>query len=296
MSTIKSILAASDFSASATAAAHRAALLACELAAGLQLLHVVPADAPSEFRVIFRNSVYKEQQLLENAKRRLEVLGRDLRPVANRDPACFTRAGDVLEEILAAADHVDLLVLGSHGSRAIRDLLIGTTAERLLRNSRRPMLVVKQEAITPYRCVMVPVDFSMQTITALKFAQQIAPAADTLIFHAYECPYESELRRANVPEDTIKQFRADRRGQSLSNMEIIRDRVAMPEARTAFSVEAGNAKILIAAKAAELGVDLIVIGKHGRSFMAETFLGGVARHTVARACCDVAVVPEYPRL
>jgi nucleotide-binding universal stress UspA family protein len=293
---IKSILAATDFSTNAARAVYRAAHLASEHAAGLSLLHVVPGEVLSELREIFRSSVYVEQHILEDAKRRLEALAEDLRPVANSAPECFTRGGNVLDEVLAAADYSDVLVLGAHGSRALGDLLIGTTAERLLRWSRRPMLVAKQEAISPYRRVIVPVDFSVHSISALRFAQQIAPAAELLLFHAYECPYESELHAANVPDQTIEKYHTDRRNQATSNMESLRDRTLASGAATTISVECGNAKTDIAAKAAELGSDLIVMGKHGRTLIGEFFLGGVTRHTVARAPCDVAVVPEYPRL
>ena len=52
MSTIRSILAATDFSVSAATAAHRAAQLASEHAAGLDLLHVVPEKLLTDFREI----------------------------------------------------------------------------------------------------------------------------------------------------------------------------------------------------------------------------------------------------
>jgi nucleotide-binding universal stress UspA family protein len=174
-------------------------------------------------------------------------------------------------------------------------LLIGTTAERLLRKSRHPMLVAKQEARSAYRRVMVPVDFSVHSIAALRFALQVAPGADLLIFHAYDHPYASDLHPADVPDQAIERYHTERRKEALSNMGNLRDKVATPGTRTTFSVECGDAKTHITAKAAELGSDLIVVGKHGHSFIGELFLGGVTRHTVARAQCDVAVVPEYSR-
>jgi nucleotide-binding universal stress UspA family protein len=296
MSAIKLILAATDFSVNAASGVHRAARLASEHAAGLSLLHVVPEEVLSEFREIFRSSVYVEQHVLEDARRRLEALAEDLRPIANCAPECFTRVGNVLEEVLTASDYSDLLVFGAHGSRPLRDLLIGTTAERLLRKSRRPMLVAKQDAVSPYRRVIVPVDFSVHSISALRCARQIAPAVELLIFHVYECSYESELHAANVRGQTIEQYHTDRRNQALSNIESLRDRTLASGAGTTITVECGNAKTGIAGKAAELGCDLIVMGKQGRTFLGEFFLGGVTRHTVARARCDVAVVPEYSRL
>jgi signal transduction histidine kinase len=42
-------------------------------------------------------------------------------------------------------------------------------------------------------------------------------------------------------------------------------------------------RVTISAKAANEGADLIVLAKHGHSFIGEMFLGGATRHTVARA-------------
>ncbi len=295
MSSIRSILAASDFSVRAATAVHRGARLASEHAAGLELVHVVPVEALTDFRELYRDVIYTEQQILEDAKRRLETLARDLEPITNSRPECSVRAGNVVEEILAAADRADLLVLGPHGSRSLRDLLIGTTVDRLVRKSRRPMLVSRLEAGAAYRRVMVPVDFSVHSIAALRFAQQIAPGADLLVFHAYDHPYASDLNPSPVPDQAIEQYHAARREQALSNMENLRDKIVAAGTKATLHVECGDAKALIAAKAGELGADLIVLGKHGRSFTGELFLGGVTRHTVARAQCDVTVVPEYPR-
>jgi nucleotide-binding universal stress UspA family protein len=228
MGTIRSILVASDFSVGAATAAHRAVLLASEHAAALELVHVVPVQTLTQFREIYRDTIYTEQHILEDATRRLEALAEELGPVRGSAPECFVRAGTVVDEILVAADHADLLVLGAHGSRSLRHLLIGTTAERLLRKSRRPILVSKLEARSAYLRVMVPVNFSMHSIAALRFARQIAPSADLLAFHVYPQPDATDLYSANAPDQANEQYHAERRKQALSNMESLRDKVADP--------------------------------------------------------------------
>jgi nucleotide-binding universal stress UspA family protein len=51
---------------------------------------------------------------------------------------------DVAHRILAAADELgaDLLVLGTHGRRGVQRLLLGSVAERVVRLSSRPILLV----------------------------------------------------------------------------------------------------------------------------------------------------------
>jgi nucleotide-binding universal stress UspA family protein len=86
------------------------------------------------------------------------------------------------------------------------------------------------------------------------------------------------------------------RDQALANMQNMLEKTAAPLERTSTALANGNARFVTSASAVEWGADLIVLGKHGYSLIGELFLGGVTRHTVARATCDVAVVPDWPRL
>ena len=68
-------------------------------------------------------------------------------------------------------------MLGARGAGFVRRIALGTTAERLLRTTRRPLLVVKQKAHERYRRVLVPVDFSPSSAQALALARRVAPDA-----------------------------------------------------------------------------------------------------------------------
>jgi len=296
MSTIGSVLMATDFSAEAARAARRGALIAAEHSAPLRLLHIARMDLLSELRARIAAPTDIEARVLDGAKRALETLAGELTPAAKSTPETIVRTGNVLEEILSAADHSDLLVLGPRGEHPAYDLLIGTTAERLLLKSRRPMLVVKREAHGPYGNVLVPVDFSTQSIGALRFAQEIAPQARIHLFHAYESPYEGKLRQADVTEETITRIRLQYRDQALMNMQNLLDKWGSRLPQASSSVDCGSPKLLVPTRAESDRADLIVLGKHGHSRVGEFFLGGVSRHTLARAKCDVAVVPDWPRL
>jgi len=260
------------------------------------LLHVIPVQALTDYREMYRDVVYTEEQILQDARRRIETLALELQPTTHTLPECSIQTGNVVNEILAAADRVDLLVVGADGSRSLRDLLIGTTTDRLLHKCRRPILISKSDARAPYRRVLVPVDFSVHSIASLRLATQLAPGADLLLFHAYLQPPSGELRLQDITGEALDRYHAERRSQALSNMRHLHEKVAAPAAKAAFFVECGDPNTVIAAKAAELGADLIVVGKHGHSWVAERFLGGVARYAVARAQCDVAVVPENPSI
>jgi len=59
-------------------------------------------------------------------------------------------------------------------------------------------------------------------------------------------------------------------------------------------VEIGDAATTICDVAAELGVDVIVVGSHGRRGISRLFLGSTSEHVVRNAPCPVLVVREEP--
>lgn len=68
---------------------------------------------------------------------------------------------------LARAEGNDLLMLGLHRTNPLKDAFIGTTAERIIRHSNIPVLVVKDKPSGSYKKVMATTDFSPASSHAL---------------------------------------------------------------------------------------------------------------------------------
>lgn len=292
MSTMRTILAASDFSFDAHRAARRAALLAREHGATLRLLHIVhPDEAAKAAQQRRRPPVDLDRRVSLDAHHSLDSLAADV-SAPDLTLEREIRSGVVLDEILAAADQADLLVLGPRGLRPIHELILGTAAERLLNKSRRPMLVVKQDPSSQYRRVLVPVDFSDHSLTAARFARLLVPNAELCLFHAFESLAEGTLRTAGVSEENIAEYRAQDEREVREEMDKLIAELGPMSVPPLPVVQRGDPRVQISATAQSYAADLIVIGKHGRSRLAEYFLGGTTRITLARSHCDVAVVPE----
>jgi len=141
----KSILAPVDLSAPSRLAADTAASLAGRLGARLTLLHVVPPLAASRRRPL--DATQLNARAAEGADERLQEIALRLQKVA---PRVTTRValGDAAAEILQAAtakkSPPDLIVLATHGRGGLSRILLGSTAENIIRHSPCPVLVVRQ--------------------------------------------------------------------------------------------------------------------------------------------------------
>jgi nucleotide-binding universal stress UspA family protein len=286
--TLRSLLVATDFSQDARHAAYRAAILAGEKGAQLQLLHVVSRPSLDALLEVFRLHPGGEAALVGDVQTMLtelaEAITREIGIAVNPRVA----VGHVLDEILAASEHADMLLLGVRGLNPLRDLILGTTAERLLRKCRRPVLVVKRPPSSGYGKVLVPVDFSPHSATALKLAAQVASTASITVVHAFDVPFEGKLRLADVSNDEIERYRTQARRQAQARIHALIQTGDRHAQRLNDVVEQGDPRRLILAKEKQLGADLIVIGKHG-SMIEDLLIGSVTRHILSDSKCDVLV-------
>lgn len=295
MTQLERILAATDLSAPARHAVARAFRLAGATGAELTLLHVLSQGALEQLRSLLGGTAAAvEQRLVDAARESLARLAGELGQRHGVSASLRLVTGRVLAAILDEADALDasLIVVGARGEGFLGRLTIGTTAERLLRRTLRPMLVVKQTPHEDYRRVLVPVDFSPWSAEVLRLAHAAAPGAELILFHAFEAPFESKLRYAGVEEDTLGRYLAAARAEALAKLQDLTTAAGLDTAPVHLHVEHGEAARLILAQEQELDCDLIVLGKHGLGMLEELLLGSVTKHVLAESVGDVLVVNQ----
>lgn len=280
---LRSFLVATDFSANA----HRAALRAGALGRALGVRKAVLLHAAPRFELS------RERQSRANLAlhRELRRLADELESVTGLRFEPRLARGAIIGELARAAERVDLVVVGAHGAHPVRDFAIGSIAERLLRKSRRPVLVVKGSPGVAYRRVLVPVDFSADSRAAAGLAARIAPKSALHLLHAFEAPFEGKLRYAGVDDLSIRRYREQARRRAVADLRALIAAEGIVPARTSRSIVHGYAPRLIARAARESGADLLVIGKHGQSAVEDLLLGSVTLHALSSVDCDVLVVP-----
>ncbi len=293
MNPIRTVMAATDLSPSARHAAARAAMLAAECDARLTLVHVLDS------RVV--ESVQRlSGQLLDTRIERIrsaaaESLSRLAEGIQRRygvTAEVRSVTGEVLPELVRAAEDwaADLVVLGAHGAGFARELLLGSTTERLLRLGTRPVLVVKQIPHEPYRKTLLAVDESPRSAAVPALAKAVAPSAERILLHVFEIPFERKLHYAGFDDIEMMDLRlaaqreASERLEDWSRQCGIRiddvDRILLP----------GQPGERILDQERDQDCDLIVIGRHGASRLPEWLLGSVTKYVLALSSADVLVV------
>ncbi len=287
--TIRTIVAATDFSFAAHRAARRAGFLARDHAAALQLLHVLDATSARRWRRDAASVEALRTRILADADAGLTSLAEDVMADSGVTGARIIREGDVSKEVIAAGAGADLLVLGPRGVNPLRDFILGSTAERIVRRILRPLLLARQDAAIAYDHVLVPVDFSDHSPPSLAFARTLAPHATLHVYHAFDCPMEGYLRTAGTSAEAIEAYCRSVEEEANDAMQALLGRSS--DAAIVKRVERGDARLLIPQRADDLGCTLIVMGRQGRSWLAEQVLGGVTRFVLEHARVDVAIVP-----
>lgn len=173
------ILVATDLSPRAQKAIARAIMLAAEQGAALTILHVLTAETG--------NKVRQRQVALQVEK----DLRRDIATLSSaQDGRATIRVvtGTAFVEIIRRArqEAADLILVGAHGAQFIKDLLVGTTMEKIVRKGDRPVLAVKRPVRAPYHRVLVATDFSDPSRQALRLGLRLAPGAKIYLLHAYQ--------------------------------------------------------------------------------------------------------------
>jgi universal stress protein A len=135
------ILVPIDFSKNAWRALHYAISLAAQFAARITLLHVIGRVVyPTEMAIMVTN-----EKIAVNASRRhLTKFGKKIVPEKFRGKF-LVKSGQPYFEIIEVAREMkaDLIVLTTHGYTGIKRILIGGTAERIVRHAPCPVLTVR---------------------------------------------------------------------------------------------------------------------------------------------------------
>lgn len=298
---LKNILYATDFSPCSQAALPYLRAIAERCGATVHVVHVLPPEARTAVPLDKLSELDADQIAAESAMKAL-LAGNSLAGIAHS--ATIERGS--LWEVLAAfieEKDIDLIVLGTHGRRGLKKLVLGSVAEQVYRHAPCPVLTVgpqtthDESAQARVATILYATDFSSGSHHALPYALSLARANQShlILLHAVPSPMEmvpASIDAVPVAIEVSMEFVADALARARQQMEKLISAEAMEEFHPEIIVESGPAADLILSHAKSKQADLIVMGAHraSASALATHLPWAIASAVVCQAHCPVLTV------
>src|SRR5215472_6309666 len=281
---INNILFLTDLSPASDAALFHALSVARRFEAKVYVTHVVepPVAAPTAA------AFYETTSAREDAEKKFNALlsEGELHGVLHEIILAEGSLWPAVEQIIAEKK-IDLVVVGTHGRKGFRKMMLGSVAEEIYRKANCPVLTIGPESSANPQNEMRP----RRILLATDLQDEAHSASDYAVAMAER--HGAELIVLHVIEDQVSDFgRAEQ--QRLASLARMEGRIPseIPLASKARMVVArGCAADEIPGAARTYGADLIVIGLHGGKRMAGHLPGTVAYRVVCQAPCPVLTVP-----
>ncbi|MDZ4099951.1 MAG: universal stress protein [Methylophilaceae bacterium] len=292
MNILAHILFATDFSERCLNAERRIGLLPKHDGSKLILLHVLSGSLMHELKRLLPNKQISSR-LQESATQQLKAQAERLSANSELNICYRLEIGRPHSVVISEASiNQSLIVIGAHGRHAVRDWFQGSMVERLLSEARQSLLVVKQTAQHSYQRVLVPVDFSSASLSAVRAAMTIALQAEITLLNVFQIPLESQMRFAGISDAELALYRASSKEKAGQDMQAFMAQIGDLSKVPFIKLEYGVAPEIILAQADDLACDLIVMGRHGKSDLGHFLLGSVTEYVSTQCECDVLVASE----
>jgi nucleotide-binding universal stress UspA family protein len=297
---IKRLLLATDFSRCAGRAEDYACALAASWGADLTVITVVEFQ-PGLDREYAVNQLYLTDRLYAATA----ALAAFKDKLHRRGIHTTTRVGTGLpsEEVIAAAEaeDADLVILGTRGKSGLAHVLLGSTAERVIRMAPCPVLAVPMpkaeytigQGVTLDR-ILVPTDLSDCSAEAVHYARVVAGQTKGSIelLHIMEpSSYGIDFAIESSAE------REQKRRATTESLEALSSDWTAAGIDVKVSLRGGTPADAILEVAARSSSDLIIMGTHGRRGLSHMWAGSVTEAVLRRGTMPVLAVrkPAFSR-
>lgn len=285
MQLFKKILCPLDFSEGSRHAFAHAKSFAKTLNSELVLLHVTPSisDAYTALMPDFPTfGVQNEEDLLGHFNEFTQDWQGQYQKIIG--------AGTPYLEILSYAKEgqFDLIILGATGISKLERLFLGSTGEKVARNSDCPVLTVHpKSADQKIKNILLPVDFSPLSYAVIPLVAALAERfkAEINLLHVVEIGYGMHEKGRTREYDYLEQIK-----EKLAEQWELPEEFDKIETKKFIRHQEGSAGYGIMEFARDWDIDLIAMATHGRSGLSKVLLGSVTEKVIRIAPCPVLSV------
>jgi nucleotide-binding universal stress UspA family protein len=298
---IKNILFPTDFSNCSKYAFQHAVYLADKYKATLHMLHAIVLfhEDPHEAAFHIHDTEELHHKLENLASEETNSIIASIKPKTAEIIKVQKRGITAADVILdyAQEHNIDLIVMGTHGRSGIKNLLLGSVAEKVVQLAHCSVLSIRElkdpKPLEDLENILVPIDFSDYSRQALSYAKELAKE------------YQCKLGLLHVVEDRvdpavyatdkmpISDLMPDVKKKSTDLMKQQLEESPGPEVQAYFSIVEGHAASEIIGFSEKYENDLIVISTHGQSGLENFLFGSVTEKVVRRSACPVFTVKAF---
>ncbi|OAD45398.1 universal stress protein [Polaribacter atrinae] len=266
---MKKILVPIDFSKTSEYASKMAAKIAIKTNATVYLIHLI--ELPKGITDLgFGTKFSIPESMLYLRKVREKVL-EFKENFFNKDTQVkyFIKLNNPFEGIQKYADKVDadLIIMGSKGHSELEEMLIGSNTEKVVRNSKRPVIVVKKDCEK----------FKLKKLVfASNFKEENKEVFGKLVNFAKIFNSNIHLLKINTPANFQPTSEAKQKIKDfITDFNLPKYKINV---YSDVSVEKGILNF-----ATDINADLIALSTHGRSGLAHLFTGSVTKNLTKNA-------------
>lgn len=224
----------------------------------------------------------------------------------------FVAQGTPASVILSVAQKVntDAIIMGTRGMSGLRQLVQGSVAEKVLRHSQSPVIIIKKQKQADSAEYMFPqirnTDDVFQ-VDKILVPLDFSPASKQAFHHAVSLAsrYSSTIYTLTVFDRKIKEYGDDReehttvvvRGEKFRLWEefpaLFREADYSPSIRLKRMLLSGDPFSKIESIVEKKEIDVILMGTNGHSSLEHLLLGSVAQKVIRSLDCSVLTVRAH---
>lgn len=280
---IKNILWATDFSKESRACLPYVRQLSDKLNTGNHALYILPKFADWVYETAFCN----DDDLIKTIDRTRQKSLEKIKIISKKENIHFQ--ADVVEGVesdelikFAENNNIDIIFVGRRGTSQIKEIQIGSTASRLIRNSGIPVFIVpKTKNDVKLNRILSPIDLGDTSLLELKYSIALAKQLDAKLYVAHV----SEFFNYKVPVLKRDQL-----------IEKINEKIAKIAEESQYNVEniiyeIGEPAHKIIEIAKHNHIELIVMATHQRKGIEKFFLGSISEKVLMYSNIPVLILP-----
>ena len=278
MKLLNKILLAIDFRNSSDNIVENAIGMGKVFLSEIILIHVLEDDIQDEkIKLLLKEAVMK----------RLDAIRDRIKKEGLNTGDSILEFGSFYEKITQTADKIDanLIIIGSAEKLKDDAFKLGVTAEKIIRNSNKPVWIIKKDKPLNVTNILCPVDFSRQSKQALKNAITIARRfnAQLVILNVYKEVSSGSLRLNLNFDKENERIRLEHE----KKMDSFLKGFTLTDLNWKKKLEKGEPAKKILSAISTYKSDLLIIGTTGKYGLSKMIMGSVAKKVIRVVPCSI---------